>query len=60
MAYTTYTTEKLLCYALMMLDKAKDEQATSSRKDKWLQDNITLDIIRARVEEISLPVRRAK
>ncbi len=52
MAWTpTYTTDELLKYALIMLDEAREEQAKSRRKSKWLVGNVTLEVIRQRVAE---------
>jgi hypothetical protein len=46
-----YTTEQLLESALALLDNARREQ-TDERlpiTDKWLSNNLTLEIIRAKV-----------
>lgn len=47
-----YSDKKLLQYALTMLDLAREEQAKSNRKNKWLTNNSTVETIRARVAEI--------
>lgn len=38
--------------AFTMLKQAKEEQATSNRKNKWLQNNKTLEVIEERVAEL--------
>lgn len=47
-----HSTEYLLCCALTMLDEARKEQSKSRRKDKWLTNNQSLEVIRQRVVEI--------
>jgi hypothetical protein len=50
-ASRNYTTAQLLEFALALLDRARREQ-TGERlpiNDNWLADNITLEIIRAKV-----------
>ena len=44
-----YTTEQLLETALALLDSARREQTYEPVIDKWLTNNFTLEIIRAKV-----------
>jgi len=44
-----YTTEQLLETALALLDSARREQSYEPVIDKWLTNNFTLEIIRAKV-----------
>jgi hypothetical protein len=50
-ASRNYTTDQLLEFALTLLDRARREQAGERLpiNDNWLADNITLEIIRAKV-----------
>jgi hypothetical protein len=48
-AANNYTTEQLLEAALALLDTARREQTYESIVDKWLTNNFTLEIIRAKV-----------
>jgi len=43
-----WSVERLLQVAVTMLDEARKEQAASSRKNKWLTDNVSLEVIRLR------------
>ena len=47
----TYTTDQLLECALTLLDRARREQSDERMpiNDNWLADNLTLEIIRAKV-----------
>ena len=49
MIHEGVSTAELLCFALTMLEEAREEQAKSSRKDKWLSYNVTLEMIRKHV-----------
>ena len=44
-----YTTEELLALALNMLDEAASREQRS--KKRWLTNNLTLEVIRARVKD---------
>jgi hypothetical protein len=46
-----YTTDQLLELVLTLLDRARREQASERMpiNDNWLVDNLTLEIIRAKV-----------
>jgi hypothetical protein len=46
-----YTTDQLLEFALTLLDRARREQSDERMpiNDSWLADNLTLEIIRAKV-----------
>jgi hypothetical protein len=46
-----YTTDQLLEFALALLDRARREQSGERLpiNDNWLADNLTLEIIRAKV-----------
>ncbi len=44
-----YSTNELLKLALTMLDVARENQIERKRNQKWLIDNTTLEVIRARV-----------
>ena len=48
-ATNNYTTEQLLESALVLLDTARREQSYEAVIDKWLTNNFTLEIIRAKV-----------
>ena len=50
-AAKNYTTEQLLETALALLDSARREQAYERMPiiDKWLTNNFTLEVIRAKV-----------
>jgi hypothetical protein len=50
-ACRSYTTDQLLEFALTLLDRARREQAGERMPitDNWLADNLTLEIIRAKV-----------
>jgi hypothetical protein len=50
-AANNYTTEQLLETALALLDSARREQAYERMPiiDKWLTNNFTLEVIRAKV-----------
>lgn len=48
-AANNYTTEQLLESALALLDTARREQTYEPVIDKWLTNNFTLEIIRAKV-----------
>ncbi len=48
-AANNYTTEQLLESALVLLDTARNEQTYEPVIDKWLTNNFTLEIIRAKV-----------
>ena len=48
-AANNYTTEQLLETALALLDNARREQTYEPVFDKWLTNNFTLEIIRAKV-----------
>lgn len=52
---------RLLEMALVMLDVAREEQARSNRKDKWLTGNRTIEAIRDRVSSAPKagPIARA-
>ena len=53
-AANNYTTEQLLELALGLLDDARREQTDGRMPiiDKWLTNNFTLEIIRAKVASI--------
>jgi hypothetical protein len=48
-AANNYTSEQLLETALALLDTARREQSYEGAIDKWLTNNFTLEIIRAKV-----------
>jgi hypothetical protein len=50
-ASRNYTTDQLLEFALALLDKARREQSGERMPttDNWLANNLTLEIIRAKV-----------
>lgn len=48
-----YSTEQLLRMAMNMLHVAKEEHQASKRKNKWLVNNHTLEVIEDRVKELT-------
>jgi hypothetical protein len=47
-----YSTEKLLEYAYMMLSLARRDQINKTRKNDWLIDNESFDLIGAKLKKI--------
>ena len=47
-----WSTEALLLLALKMLDEAKEEQRKHTDARQWLSNNLTLEVIRVRVDEL--------
>jgi hypothetical protein len=53
-ASCNYTTDQLLEFAFTLLDRARREQSGERLpiNDSWLENNLTLEIIRAKVAAI--------